>query len=402
MKENLYHKILGIEGDVEKIHFYILLGVKTFESDPQLIHKAGLARIKKLREWQLHPDPEIAKFIQEMLNQVSRACTTLEVSEKKHHYDSRLAEDLGVAAPRQKLHIPTIKTKSYLKTCPNCGSKASELAMICIECGYNFETGEKLEMVIEKASFQELYLNKESLREVTEGVTQWIGTLIAFAIKGFYVLVVIGLLVAGYMLYPKIKQAFNRKTSPESIFLCSGEPYSYRNDCLQAMLQNKEWKLILEKFSTSEKIKPPYFNIKLKRPKGETSDEYLLTISNVNPAYPVCSETIFIEAQNPAEAEKEWKLKIKPIIITAAYEVIKRNYRLFNEEIDGMVKKAADTSQNESARIFYIRFLGDLPEVKRGTINTLQRLAENRNESKQIRDEAVEAYRKIEKRKMNR
>ena len=177
MKDNLYNKILGLPAEVTDPNYYELLGLALFEENPRKVHRAGLKCLRKLKDWQLHPDAKISRKVQEIMNQVGTACTVLELPEKKDEYDRQLAEQLGVDAPSltptadipqgsipqkgdtigeirviglderrvekaQKV-VPgarrnVFEMQKHLKTCPNCNAKLSELAQICIDCGYSF------------------------------------------------------------------------------------------------------------------------------------------------------------------------------------------------------------------------------------------------------------------------
>ena len=83
MSENLYNKILGIKKQISAPNHYELLGLGLFEANPRKVHRAGLRCLRKLKDWQLHPDTKIARQVQEMMNQVGLACTILELPDKK-------------------------------------------------------------------------------------------------------------------------------------------------------------------------------------------------------------------------------------------------------------------------------------------------------------------------------
>jgi ribosomal protein L40E len=174
MSDNLYNKILGIKADIDSPNHYELLGLALFESNPRKVHRAGLRCLRKLKDWQLHPDPKTARAVQEMMNQVGLACTILELPEKKDDYDQQLSESLGVVPPiarptqstpratqpevigdiriiglderkvdHSKKAVPGAKAhlfelQKHLKICPHCNAQLSELAQICIDCGYSF------------------------------------------------------------------------------------------------------------------------------------------------------------------------------------------------------------------------------------------------------------------------
>lgn len=143
MSEDLYTKILNLPEGERPPHFYDLLAIDLFESDGNKIHSAGLQQMKTLREWQLHPDQSIANSVLDILSHVSTACTTLEVLARKEDYDQQLAEKLGIDLSQEESYqILTAETE--LRECPICGAKMSDIAILCIECGYNLETGIKM------------------------------------------------------------------------------------------------------------------------------------------------------------------------------------------------------------------------------------------------------------------
>ncbi len=174
MSDNLYNKILDIREDITSPNHYELLGLALFESNPRKVHRAGLRCLRKLKDWQLHPDPKTARAVQEIMNQVGVACTILELPEKKDEYDRQLADKLGIVPPTErptqsmpkvaqpeivgdiriigledkksdvsKKTLPKAKNslfeiQKHLKECPNCKAQLSELAQICVDCGYSF------------------------------------------------------------------------------------------------------------------------------------------------------------------------------------------------------------------------------------------------------------------------
>jgi len=147
MSDNLYTEVLGIAPGDCPPHFYALLQVNVFEADGQVIHTAGLRQIKRLKQYQLHPDPQTAQRVQELLNQISRACTVLEVPEKKKDYDLLLAAELGIDLS-QRVGYQVLTRAGEYKACPNCHVRMSKLAVLCIDCGYDFRTREVIQTEI--------------------------------------------------------------------------------------------------------------------------------------------------------------------------------------------------------------------------------------------------------------
>jgi len=145
MSKDLYSEILNTD-----LHnHYELLGLKLFECNPDKIHKASLAQMKKLKAWDLHEDENTAKQIKKIHIQLSRAIGELQDSERKKKYDKVLAFDLGIEVPylsnvRELELLNKMDTLQVLtKNCPECGETALFKDVICIQCGYNFNTGEK-------------------------------------------------------------------------------------------------------------------------------------------------------------------------------------------------------------------------------------------------------------------
>lgn len=195
MSENakqLQEELLGIRDDPNSLDYYALLKLRRFETNLDRIHQAALRQMKKLREWQLHPDPETAKIVHDLLNLLSRACTTLEVPDRKEDYDNELRNqrivdeeikeepNISVATSgkvslnlaqleeskkrreekerrnREAMERRKARTKAFaqlkadrgnkqsalklnLKHCPICHARSSKLAVTCIECGFDFE-----------------------------------------------------------------------------------------------------------------------------------------------------------------------------------------------------------------------------------------------------------------------
>lgn len=116
MSKNLYTEIL----DTKTPNYYQLLGLKLFENDVDVIHKASLEQMKKLKAWDLHEGEETAKHVKEMHVQLSNAIAELEDAEKKATYDTKLSKELGV-------HIP--KKTSIKKVQNNMNSNPAETSI---------------------------------------------------------------------------------------------------------------------------------------------------------------------------------------------------------------------------------------------------------------------------------
>jgi len=172
MAADLYEEILGIPAGERPPHHYDLLGIELFESDGRAIHAAGLGQMRELKSWALHPDPATAALVQELLNSVSRACTTLEVPEKKGAYDQELALALGVDLSEKKDYRVLLRPPK-LRNCP-CGAQMSVVAPVCTSCGFVFSTGQRLKTVFETPSRDASWmatLNRWLKRAVSVAVT---------------------------------------------------------------------------------------------------------------------------------------------------------------------------------------------------------------------------------------
>lgn len=76
---------------------YEVLGIRLFESDIGIIHEAGFKRFTEFnRLLSEAKSSNEKKSIQDLLDKLSQACTTLEIPEKKESYDEKLAEELDV------------------------------------------------------------------------------------------------------------------------------------------------------------------------------------------------------------------------------------------------------------------------------------------------------------------
>lgn len=203
MPGDIYTQILDIPAGTRPPHHYDILRLELFESDGKRIHAAGLKQMQKLKRWQLHTDPRVEKRVQTMLNEVGRACTVLEVGEKKTEYDRQLADQLGVKLEeREDYDVLTVEDVP-LQNCPNCGARMSQLAMYCIECGLDLRYGKTRKTVIEAPPAPELGV-RAGLREriAARERPSLSATLLAMlgrAVKPAFAMAVIGLV--GCLLY---------------------------------------------------------------------------------------------------------------------------------------------------------------------------------------------------------
>ena len=89
-----YRKWLGIPPEEQPPHYYRLLAISPFESDPDVISNAADGRMSQVKSYQAGPH---AKVSQQILNQIAAAKVCLLDPQKKAAYDRRLREKLQAA-----------------------------------------------------------------------------------------------------------------------------------------------------------------------------------------------------------------------------------------------------------------------------------------------------------------
>jgi len=148
MPEDFYAELLDIPPGPRPPNHYRILNLSLFEPDTRLIHEAVLRQTAKLKRWALDPDPERARRVQELLNEVNRAGAVLEDPLAKAEYDWYLATRLGVpvpepepvAQPREATVIRLEEARGLARTCLSCGAQMGADDVYCPACGY--DTGE--------------------------------------------------------------------------------------------------------------------------------------------------------------------------------------------------------------------------------------------------------------------
>lgn len=90
-----YHKWLGIPREEQPPTHYRLLGIRPFESDPDVIEAAAEQRMAHLRSRQAG---QHAAFSQQLLNQIAAARLELLIPERKREYDRNLHQKLRAEA----------------------------------------------------------------------------------------------------------------------------------------------------------------------------------------------------------------------------------------------------------------------------------------------------------------
>ena len=147
MDDDLYSRILNIPPGARPPHFYDLLGLELFESNWQTIRTAGVMQSAKLKLWQQQRRPAPRRSIEELMGAVAHACNVLEIPARKAAYDSALAATLGINLA-QRTGYKVLAGEADLKKCPHCNVPMSQLALLCTECGFNIETGQRIETVV--------------------------------------------------------------------------------------------------------------------------------------------------------------------------------------------------------------------------------------------------------------
>ncbi|HUT12282.1 MAG TPA: PA14 domain-containing protein [Thermoguttaceae bacterium] len=104
-----YHRWLGIPPEEQPADCYRLLGVKTFESDPDVIEAAGDRQMAHLRTYQTGKHGELS---QKLLNEVAAAKVCLLHPEKKPAYDDKLQKELAAKKAAIPKAIPLAATPS--------------------------------------------------------------------------------------------------------------------------------------------------------------------------------------------------------------------------------------------------------------------------------------------------
>src|SRR5688572_28406865 len=86
-----YHKWLGIAADEQPASLYRLLGVRPFESDPDVIDTAADQRMRQLKTFQ---GGKHGALSQKLLNEISRARQRLLDPKERADYDALLKEQM--------------------------------------------------------------------------------------------------------------------------------------------------------------------------------------------------------------------------------------------------------------------------------------------------------------------
>ena len=155
MGEDLYSKLLKVPDGPRPPDYYTLLGLEIYEVDHDRIRDAVLERTALLRTRALDPNPERAKQIQLMLNEVGKAGATLRDPAAKSKYDDGLLVDqLGLdptqrLPPRREAHEPQEPPggdSAAEARCPDCGAELAAGAVFCVNCGLFLDDGTHLDV----------------------------------------------------------------------------------------------------------------------------------------------------------------------------------------------------------------------------------------------------------------
>lgn len=112
-----YHRWLGIPPSEQPASHYRLLGISSFEGDPEVIRDAGERQMRHVRTYQLGPNSAAS---QKILNELAAAKACLLDPDRKLAYDAMLR---GVAAEVDPLPVERIQIRPIevnpIKVAPN-------------------------------------------------------------------------------------------------------------------------------------------------------------------------------------------------------------------------------------------------------------------------------------------
>ncbi len=111
-----YRKWLAIPAEEQPPHFYRLLAIPPFESDPDVISNAVDGRMSQIKSHQTGP---YAKLSQQILNEIAAAKVCLLDPKKKAAYDKHLREQLQPAAQGAEFDLSSLPTRSLPRTAPS-------------------------------------------------------------------------------------------------------------------------------------------------------------------------------------------------------------------------------------------------------------------------------------------
>lgn len=102
-------RFLGLPDGPRPPHFYALLELELFCSQPERIEDAVRKQFRRIKPYEDNPDREIREAIQDIMNRIATARVVLTDAERKDAYDADLARQLGVnrdAILQSKLATP--------------------------------------------------------------------------------------------------------------------------------------------------------------------------------------------------------------------------------------------------------------------------------------------------------
>ncbi len=173
-----YRRWLKIPSDRRPPTYYDLLGLARRETDHRRIHEAAQDRYDHVRKYTLGPAGPERDAAQRVLGELSEALYCLADAKRRREYDRQLdAAASGAGAkgdPFQALQSlldeeigqsPSAAARPAQlasKQCPHCQAWLIPGAVLCVRCGTDLRTGEKLSTVVaedeeeEPAEFGEL------------------------------------------------------------------------------------------------------------------------------------------------------------------------------------------------------------------------------------------------------
>jgi hypothetical protein len=123
MTFDAYHKWLGIPPDEQPPNYYRLLGVKLFETDPDVIASAADRQMAHVRTFQSGPHSAES---QRVLNEISTARVALLNSDKKAEYDGKLRHSApSKPAPQETADLDFLNASVGSKSLPRARPKNS-------------------------------------------------------------------------------------------------------------------------------------------------------------------------------------------------------------------------------------------------------------------------------------
>ena len=160
-----YRLWLEIPSDQRPPTHYDLLGLPRDEADERRIHEAAQDRYDHVRKYTLGPPGAERDAAHQVLGELSEALYCLTDPNRRMEYDRRLDGGRTADAPSEARSDPFQELQSLLdeeakqpqgarpaqlasKQCPDCQAWLIPGAVLCVRCGTDLRTGEKLSTVV--------------------------------------------------------------------------------------------------------------------------------------------------------------------------------------------------------------------------------------------------------------